>query len=145
MTMPTLATICDAIAEALSSATGLKRTFSYDEIKEGIPETPLLEVYPESGEPDGQSYGKYYAEQIVIHADLYARPRSNMGEDLSVMVTKTDAILTLLRQAAPQAAGTVFGVASITGFSWSWKRQIFEVSQNKYLGARFIFTLQVKG
>lgn len=146
MTMPTLGTICDAVTVALSTAAGLKRALSYDDLKEGIPETPLLEVYQEEGEPDLQTYKSFRVERMVIYADLYSQPRgAGFGQENAKNAEMIDAILTLLRQQAPQGAGTVFGSVDVVKFTWSWKRAIFEPSQTKYVGARFTLTFWVKG
>jgi hypothetical protein len=147
MTMPTLAEICDAVATTLSSATGLTRAQSYDEITETIPETPLLQVYPEEGEPDLQSYGSYRVERVVVHADLYPRPRSNIADDMAKVTTMTEALLVLLRAQKPTTGNTLFDVSFIVKFGWSWRRVIFEREKGelKHIGTRFVFTFWVRG
>ena len=144
MTIPTLAQVIDAIESNLSSATGLVRSESYDELTEGIPETPLLQVYPESGEPDLQTY-KRRIEKIVIHADLYARQRSQIGEDMAKAVTMAEAIFARLRAQDPNTNNQLFGLDGIRKFTWTWARAVFEYGDpaTRYAGIRFVITIWI--
>ncbi len=144
MTIPTLGQIVSAIEGTLSSATGLIRSEDYDELTESIPETPLLQVYPESGEPDLQTY-KRRIEKIIIHADLYARQRSQIGEDMAKVVTMAEAIFTKLRAQDPITGNQLFGLDGIRKFTWTWTRAVFEYGDpaTRYAGVRFIVTIWV--
>ncbi len=147
MTMPTLAEICDAVAATLSTAAGLNRSQSYDELTETPVDLPLLQVYWDEEDPDLQSYGSIRVERIVINADLYARSRSQINEDMAKTTTMAEAILTVLRAQKPTTANTLFGVSYFVKFNWSAKRAKFNEGQGKpeYMGTRFVLTFWVKG
>ncbi len=144
MTLPTLGQVVSAIESALGSATGLTRSENYNELTEGIPETPLLQVYPESGEPDFQTY-KRRIEKVIIHADLYARQRSQIGEDMTKIVDMAEAIFARLRAQDPNTNNQLFGLDGIRKFAWTWTRAVFEYGDpaTRYAGVRFIITIWI--
>lgn len=143
--------ICDAIEATLSTAAGLARSQSYDELTEGMNDTPTLQVYPESGGQDVTTNtdrttfrAGLQQEEIVINADLYARQRSHIGEDMAQLVTSLDAIRAVLKI---QKTGNYFGMADkgIKAFAWTWQRVIFTYGESaqKYVGVRFVLTLRM--
>jgi len=140
MTIPTLPVILDAVAATLETATGLTRTQSYDELTESIPDTPLLQVYPEEGQPDKLETLTRRMERITVHADLYAHRRANIGEDMQAVVDNAQEILEVIRAQDPTAR---FGLAGIRHFEWSWRRVLFPYNGVDYAGVRFIFNLWV--
>src|SRR3990167_5967940 len=97
----TLLQICDAVRDTLGAAPSLVREQSLDELTESIPDTPLLQVYPErgsadpSGNTDRTTFSAVVRQSIiVIHADLYAHQRSHIGEDMSLFATCVDELIT---------------------------------------------------
>lgn len=150
MTTVNLSTIVDAIAVTLGAAAGVRRTQSYDELTEGVQDMPLLQVYPQSGSTSegrendritfGNSSGQEHRKRgfYTIHADLYARQRSHIGEDMGKLVPMITAIETVLEA---QRGPLYFGLPdnSIQSFRWRWERVIFVYGDNeiKYYGARF--------
>lgn len=144
-----LADICDAIETTLGAATGLARSQSYDELTDGMNDTPTLQVYPESGGQDVETSNDRTTfragcqqEEAVIHADLYARQRSDLGDDMWKLVTMIDAIRTVLKA---QQTKPYFGTLSIKAFSWTWQRVTFVYGdpQLPYVGARFILRIRM--
>lgn len=145
----TIAQMCDAIETTLGAATGIARSQSHDELTEGIQDMPLLQVYPDTlrgnatGETDRSSFRAGVRQtELVILADLYARQRSHMGEDMKALVDGTDAIVTVIEA---QDIKPYFGLAGIKAFSWRAERVtfIYGDSQLPYAGMRFYFTLRV--
>lgn len=138
-----LADVVDAIEATLSAAPSLARSQSFNEMTEGIhrPDTPLLQTYPEentgtSGFSDTDRIslsGKHSLKQYLIHADLYATPRSSIGEDMKRLVKTIDELEDILdNQSYP-----CFGVDCITSFQWSWRRVVFSYAGTEFMGARF--------
>jgi hypothetical protein len=154
-TILTTAEICDAITATLATATGLNITQSYDELSDGMPDTPALQVYPESGGESltGESAGGFgSADRLtfnggvrvaedLFHADLYARQRAHIGEDMTAVVQYLDAIRAVLYQQKEK----LFGLDSIKGVRWRWERVTFSYGdpQVRYAGIRFKFLVKV--
>ena len=145
----TYAQICDAIALTLSAATTTPRTESYNELTEGIPDVPLLQVYPEraeqdpSGNTDRTTFRAAVRQTVItIHADYYAHQRAHIGEDMAALVAGIDAITDEFEK---QDSKPLFGLVDIQAFSWSWQRVTFEYGDplQRYVGARFIITVRV--
>jgi len=144
----TLAQICDAIESTLDNSTTLTRSQSYDELTEGIHDTPLLQVYPQSGvqDPDGTTDRTTFSAvvrqtEIVIHADYYAAERgASIGEEMSRLVDGIDAMTEIFEG---QDQKPYFGLEGIKAFAWRWERVTFDYGGVSYVGARFFITLRV--
>lgn len=149
MTTITLATVIDAIATVLGAATTVERTESYNELTEGIHDFPMLQVYwesvvqdPESGTERTTFGGGVRQTDHTIHADYYARQRSNIGEDMAALVNGIEAITNRLESQG--AAPPFFGV-DVKAFRWRGDRVTFNYGdpQIMYVGARFILTVRL--
>lgn len=143
----TLAQICDAIESTLDDATTITRSQSYDELTEGIHDTPLLQVYPENGAQsppgmtDRHTFGAGVRQtEFTIHADYYANQRVNIGEDMAALVNGIDAMTDVLEG---QDQKPYFGLTGIQAFSWRWDRVTFDYGGVAYVGARFAITVRV--
>ena len=142
----TFAEMCDAVEAHLSTAASLERSQSYDELSEGMQDTPTLQVYPESSEPvshggTSQTFTHQYGVILglhTIHADLYARQRAHLGEDMAALVETLDEIYTLIENAGCPA----FGLEGIKSYQWSWRRVVFDYGGVTYMGARFTIVLR---
>ena len=138
--MGRLADICDGIKDTLSDATGLAAAQSYDELTEQVGDSPLLQVYPTSGEVDvgGTDRTTFGAglrtRHYVIYADVLVRQRAHIGEDMSLLVDLVEAIEDELEK---QKTGTLFGVDEIKAIHWSWTRATIDYGGVDYMGARF--------
>jgi len=145
----TLAQICDGIEATLSAAVGVTTSTSYDELTEGIApfDCPRLEVYGDRGssDPSGNTDRTAFNAgvqqvMIVIFADLYARQRSQLGEDVKAVIDLVDALTSVIQA---QEKPPFFGVAGIKAFSWGWKRAVFRRAGANYVGTRFTITCRV--
>jgi len=146
MTTVTLDSIVDAIETTLSAAASLQRSQTYDELSEGIPDLPLLQVWPVSGNTDAISTndrtsfgGVRRVGFYTIHADAYAQQRAHLGEDMAKLVPLITEIETILEaQTGPQYFG--FDSTQIKSFRWRWEHVTFtsEGDNYKYVGARFV-------
>lgn len=147
MTIITYSDISKSVASALTLATGVKRVEAHDEMSENVPVTPMLQVYPESGETDtvGENDRAVFnaairRSQTVIHVDGFARQRSYLGADIAAAVALVDAVDAVL---IAQKATPFFGLADIQGFRWNWQRQNWKVNEIDYAGVKFIITLWI--
>lgn len=146
----TLAQICDAVRDTLETATGVSYAHSYDELQEGMPDTPTLQVYPQSLNQDPTTAGTDRTSfqggvrqtNIVIHADLYAARRSHLGENMATLLPLVDAIVTRLEA---QNTKPYFGLVGLKAFAWSAERVTFEYGDplERYMGMRFVLTFRV--
>lgn len=116
-----LADVCDAVESTLADATGLTYTQSFDELSEGVNDTPLLQVYPEEFEIDISSanadrttfQGGVRQTEILLHCDIYAARRSNLGQNIKKAVELTDACIVVFKQ---QNTKPYFGLSDIKSF-----------------------------
>lgn len=159
MAVYTIADLILAIATTLGAAPSLTRTqyagttAAVSRLAEGAEDLPLLQVYPEAntttdwtGETDRVTLsGKHSIKEYVIHADLLARQRSQIDEDMAQLVTSIDEFENILDnqkyQNVPGGAG-LFGRLYITSFQWSWHRVVFAYGGVDYVGARFVLTVR---
>lgn len=145
----TLTQICDAVRDDLDMASGVKRSMSIGDMRESIPDLPLVMVYPESGETamnSGNDRTTFRAgvrhSQVVVHVDVYGRQRSQISEDMKSSVQMADAIIARLEA---QQSKPYFGLEGLKSFKWSWERAtlIYGDPQINYAGIRFILTFDV--
>lgn len=145
----TLAEICDGVEAELSAALGMQSSTSFEGMTEGIPamDCPRIEVYPEAGrsDPSGSTDRTTFTAcvqqvMVTIHADLYARQRSQLGEDAAAYVGLTDAIIDVLQS---QQKPPFFGVAGIKAFNWGWRKAMFRRADAWFVGARFTINCKV--
>ncbi len=136
-----------AITDTLSGASGLSFTQDFDELAEGMVDTPLLQVYwaetqsDVEQESDRTTFGKGVAQaRIVFHADLYATQRVDIGDDMSILLPLVDAIHNQLdSQVKP-----LFGLATIKTLErWSSSMVIFSYADFEFVGARFVISVRV--
>lgn len=144
----TLGQIIDAIEATLSVAPTLARSMSYDKLTEGINDTPLLQVYPESGDqdPTGNTDRTTFKAAVrqtdfTINCDYYAQQRKHIGEDMAALVDGIDAMITIFEA---QDTKPYFGLDGIKAFHSSWQRVVFDYgdAQIRYMGARFTLTIR---
>ncbi len=145
----TLTQLCDGIEATLGTAVGMRTTATFDDLTEGVSSLncPLLEIYPEAGvcDPSGRTDRTTFQagvqlSVITIHADLYARQRSELGEDMGKTVTMIDSIINVLQE---QEKPPFFDVEGLKAFSWSWRRAVHFRAGGNYVGARFTLLLRM--
>lgn len=147
----TYGSLCYAVADTLAVAIPDMLVQRYDEISEGIPQTPLLQVYPDNGVVDdlGTNDRATFDAHIrrthlVVFADGYARPRSHLGEDLKAQMQMIDAFDARLIEQMKQP---FFGLPHIQSFHWKWQRATFPIGEGtsriEYAACRFTIDLWV--
>lgn len=125
---------------------------SGSDIKETIPETPAVQVYFQTKEtvsPGGTDRltlgGRAAASvirqtQLVIHVDVYAKQRANIGDEmakLEALVDVVDAVMEL------QTGTPYFGIQGVKAYSYRAERVTFEYNKVDYVGVRFFVTLTI--
>lgn len=145
----TLTEICDGIEAVLSVAVGVQSSTSYDELTEGVPamDCPRVEVFPDSGvcDPSGTTDRSTFSActqltMVTIFADLYARQRSQLGEDMKATTEMIDSIIDVLQT---QERPPFFGLKGIKAFNWRWKRHTFRRADARFVGARFTIVCKI--
>lgn len=145
----TIGQILDAVELTLSAAPTLARSMSYDELTEGINDTPLLQVYAESGTQDTTNsvdrttfLAGVRQTELIVHCDYYAQQRKHIGEDMAALVDGIDAMFNIFEA---QRSSPFFGLQGIQAFHFSFSRVTFDYgAQNiRYVGARFTLTLRI--
>ena len=145
----TLADINNGLTKTLAEAVGLEYTQTYNELTEGIQDTPVLRVYPTAGNTDVTTgtdrttfSGKITQTQLSYHADLYATQRKHLGEDMGKLIPLMDSIIDVLEA---QKKKPFFGVNAIKSFNWKWNGIVFAYGRpdQKYAGARFVINLRM--
>ena len=147
--MVTITEICDGIEAVLSAAVGVQSSTSYDAMTEGIApfDCPRVEVYWDnsicdpSGSTDRTTFNACVQQAyITFFADVYARQRSQMGEDMKAVMDMIDALVPVLQA---QQRPPFFGVEGIKAINWSAKRHVFVRAKARYAGARFTIRCRV--
>src|SRR5512139_962325 len=97
----TLAQVCNAVETTLAPA--VTYTQSYNELKEGLNDWPMLQVYWDASNQDpggnaDRTTFKAVVRQtdITIFADLYGTPRRDIGEDMAALLPLVDAVIDIL-------------------------------------------------
>lgn len=151
----TLMDICDGIAATfdgelvvLNAGTAAVPIIaqSYDELTEGLQNTPTLQVYPSTGitdystDTDRMTFkGKVKGTEYEINVWAFARPRSHVGEDMEACVRLWDALETILENITCD----YFGIPSVGNIAW----QIGPMQSLEYGGAAyvcFVLTITVR-
>ena len=147
----TLQAICNAIELTLAPA--ITYTQSYNELKEGMADTPTLQIYPYSGSsnpPQKTDRWTFQAvvrlAELVIYADLYATQRSELSEDMAILLPLIEAMIDEIEKQDKKPYFSLLdanGEPAIKAFNWRWQYSNFTYNdpQQIYVGARFTFTL----
>jgi len=145
----TVGEVLNGIATELDATAGVKVVKRYSELSEGVTsiDCPLIEVYPRRGtcDPGGNTDRTVFnagVQQLFlyVHADLFARPRSVLSDDMGELADMIDAIIDVLQS---QERPPFFGVAGIKAFSWSWEIAIHVRGNSRYSGARFVIVCRI--
>lgn len=121
-----------------------------DDFTEGIVDSAVLQVYPFAGDTDpaGNNDRRSFQAavrltEVVVHADYYARQRSNLDEDMVAVVNGMDGIIDKLEEQTT----VLFGLdkAKVKAFKWHWEHVTFVYGdpEVKYAGVRFVITVTV--
>jgi hypothetical protein len=121
------------------------RVQDYDELSEGINDTPLIQVYPvrgqgNSGAGDRLTFtGGMRRTGMTVIIRAYARRRAMLAEDMNAQIKLIDAIDEVLAS----QAGSLFGMESVMAAHWTWERATYAVADAEYAGAEFTLDIYV--
>ena len=151
--MPSVVAIMAGIKETLLGAASL--TVGQDagqaELTEGIPDTPLFQVYATEGDNEPNTFSAaVQRHDLTMLADVYVKERANVGEDMRNVYLATDEIIDILQaeQKESTPADPSFGILdgtinTIKSFSWRWEFVTFPYAGTTYVGIRFTLELMV--
>lgn len=140
--------VCDDIATFLGAATGITTAQSFDDLSEGVPDLPLLQVYPEEGSTDAFTAtdrttfgGAKRVSETVIVVDHYCRVRSNLDQDMHAVVDGQKNVQAKLETIKNPP---FFANSSIKAFRWAWRRATFQPGGDlaTYVGLRWTITVR---
>ena len=137
--------ICDAVADTIGSATGIKRVEHYDELGEGLMEAdlPLLQVYFDNfrisppGDTDRHTFGRGVAIQRTnLFCDVFCARRHMNWEDVEVATRIASNVVDRLEELYHTAP--YFGLEGIKAWSIpSAQRATIVYGQAEYVVVRF--------
>jgi hypothetical protein len=143
-----LTTVLDTVMEGVTLAPSGQ---TLESMTEGMQDVPAIQCYFEelaqdpSGETDRTTFrGGVRQTNLTIHLDVYARQRSQLGEDISAVTDIADEVIAVLEA---QDTKPYFGVTGLKAFSWTAQRVTFaygsEPGQIQYAGIRFILVFRI--
>lgn len=149
----TITQVVTDVSGLIRSAMAELRTQDLSQLTESIPDTPLIQVYPEEGEAsatsgtDRKTFGggpktPVRVRPLTMHIDIYGRQRSDIGQDLLQATNVLDGVLQALEG---QNDLPFFGNVGIRSFKYTWKRAQFEYGDPKqsYVGYRIILVTTI--
>lgn len=143
----TTAQINDALTTTLGAAASLIRSQSYDELTEGMADTPTMQIYFEEWASDPTTTddrhtfrGGGRVTEILYHVDVYVNQSANIGEDMARIAITVDEIIAILQS---QNVKPYFGLDGIKAFRWRCVRAVFNYADADYRGVRFYLTIIV--
>lgn len=147
LTFLEVTTINAAIADTLGTATGLVTSQDHTELTEQIPDLPLLQCYwletrtdPTSGTAQRSFRGAVREKSLIFRADLFARQRSHIAEDMTELMQMVSEIQRVLEAEKEDRFG--LGTA-VTYEDWFGRQVDFQYDNYIYLGARFEIKLRI--
>lgn len=141
-----ISTITAGVATALRARPEINQAMAGIDLKETIPENAVVQVYFESkslGEgTDRMTMGRQGVKPIrkniiTINVDVYARQRSNIGQDMQALEDLVDVVDDILEN---QDATPAFGISGIKSFTSQANRVTFEYNKVDYVGVRYVLT-----
>jgi hypothetical protein len=150
----TIAQILDDTAAAMAGiVTASGETIivhNYDELKEGMSDYPLMQIYPEDLEVDSRTETdthtlskKVRVHRLTVHLDVYAHTRNQIDENMQDVVECWDAVEDRLEDTTSGAGCPVFDQEFIRNIHWTAERVIFEYQTLLYSGVRFILVMEI--
>lgn len=146
----TLAEINQAIHDKMALATGLSADLvqDHDELTDGISDTPTLQVYWHRSNTDprgnaGQStFGAGVRQKVyTFYADLLAKQRMAIGEDMAALLPLVDAIHDVLEA---ETGPSYFGLSTVKSIQgWTAEQVMFDYADVPYIGTRFVIPVRV--
>lgn len=147
ITIITEVQVCDAIADTFRQIPGLT-VQSYNELTDGIPTTPLLQVYWWKFIEDAESETDRAAAQhkVVIaddtyRLDLYAKERGELREDFAAVMEN----LSEMRQVVYDQQQIYFGLKAIKSMKWQaqYANLKYGDPMMSYAGARVTMVIRI--
>lgn len=153
----TIAQISTALATTLGAAEGIVRTqdgandgsddTGTTPLSDAMNDTPTLQVYLESGLADASNNvdrttfrAGVRQTELVFFADVFAKQRAHIGEDIARCAALASAVWTILEA---QDVKPYFGLDGIQSYRWTMQRVTLAYANVDYAGLRFEITVRV--
>lgn len=149
----TLTQATNAIATTLRPATTAPNpvglTESFDQLSDGIADTPTVQVYPQHGDDHATpgeinrgtfGGGPLRARHWLFHIDVMAEERGIIAQNMAAVVAIASLIEDILDQ---QNSKPLFGLPGIQDFHWTWDRATVDYAGHFYAGLRFYLEIWV--
>ncbi|GEM_PF-1502444 len=117
-----------------------------DSLTEAMPDLPAVQVYWQASRHDALTTdrltlgGGVRPTRLTFYADVYARRRGHIAEEMVSVLAQTDAVCAALEA---QRHPPFFGLSGARALAWSAERATFEVGGSAYAGARFVIEVWV--
>lgn len=139
--------IANAVAQTIGTIPSKPRIQPTELITESIQDLPLVQVYCERGTSDTRSQTDRSSMNagvrvagVTVYVDIYAKTRSNIGQDLKIAFEILNEIYDVLEM---QNTKPFFGLPGIQDFSWTWERTTFEYANANFAGIRVIIEMRI--
>lgn len=145
----TIHAACDGVRDYLAATPGLAVCQSIGDLSEDYPDTPALQVMPDSGQwaaIEGESSRLTFqagarVRELLLRLDLPVKQRADLPEDMVAVVDMADNLEAMLLALGTK---TYFGLDDIFSIWWSWERTIFLRGTREYVGVRFTLHLKTR-
>lgn len=147
----TVRQMVSGVGDLLATHEGFKQVQVNEALSETIAEEALVQIYFQGRrfvktDTDRRSFGGRREEgskpvrvkQTQLHIDIYARQRSQIGQDLSAVQDLFEIADELFET---QDHKPFFNLEQVESFTYTSERVTFEVNNVKYSGVRFVLEL----
>ncbi len=142
----------DAVKKVVEGVPRFKQVQANESLAETISEVPLVQIYLERrenqiGNTDRTGFGgsrklsnesPIRVKRTTIFVDVYARQRSNIGDDVAAVQDLADEVDEAFEQLDNKP---YFGLEGIGAFKYRLERVTFDYNNVKYAGLRFTLEL----
>jgi hypothetical protein len=150
----TIGQVCTDIATALAGiVTASEDTIivhNYNQIKEGMNDYPLLQVYPDALEVDSRNETDAVTlskavrnHSLTVNLDVYAHTRNQIDENMQDVVECWDAVEDRLEDVTSGAGCPIFDQPLIRNIHWTVERATFPYATQEYAGVRFVLVMEI--
>ena len=140
--------ITNGIVNTLKMRSELEKVMGGSGLRESINQFPTVQVWFVSKDTtnDGGTERRTMATgsskpmrktSLMYHIDLYTRPRTNLGQDLSEL----EVLIDVIDQVMEDQTRTFFGISGVKAFNHRAEFANFEYNDIKYVGVRWFVNL----
>lgn len=137
----TISELTAAVRDTLGAAASIVQAQAGRDITEAIPDTPMIQVYLQrfqlstNSQTDRTTFrgGKRH-KLYALNVDVYTHTRSTLGDEMALLETVLDELITILEA---QATKPYFGLDAVDAFHVNdIERAVIENSNQEFSGYR---------